>query len=115
MAQLQPASHHRHVVNSFDADMTVFVSSLPFCADSSMLRNLFERVLGISVSRVYVIEENKPKKAFHCGYVMLQHREQVEEAIRKGNGYRLFGRDIRYVSPLSDLSSGCPKRKWSLS
>lgn len=72
-----------------------------------MLRNLFERVFGTAVSRVYVIEENKPKKAFHCGYVMLQHREQVEEVIRKGNGYRLFGRDIRYVSSHLPANGEC--------
>ncbi|PWA48299.1 Nucleotide-binding, alpha-beta plait [Artemisia annua] len=87
---------------SFSPDLKIFVGNLPFSVDSAALAGLFEAAGNVEM--VEVIYDKVSGRSRGFGFVTMSSVEEVEEAVRKFNGYELDGRAIR-------VNSGPPPRR----
>ncbi|MFS7915064.1 putative RNA recognition motif domain, nucleotide-binding alpha-beta plait domain superfamily [Helianthus anomalus] len=81
---------------SFSPDLKIFVGNLPFSVDSAALAGLFET--SGNVEMVEVIYDKVTGRSRGFGFVTMSSVEEVEEAVRKFNGYELDGRALRVNS-----------------
>ncbi|KAK9079306.1 hypothetical protein SSX86_000977 [Deinandra increscens subsp. villosa] len=81
---------------NFSADLKLFVGNLPFSVDSAALAGLFEGAGNVEM--VEVIYDKVSGRSRGFGFVTMSSVEEVEEAVRKFNGYELDGRAIRVNS-----------------
>ncbi|XP_076897356.1 30 kDa ribonucleoprotein, chloroplastic-like [Bidens hawaiensis] len=81
---------------SFSPDLKIFVGNLPFSVDSAALAGLFETAGNVEM--VEVIYDKVSGRSRGFGFVTMSSVEEVEEAVRKFNGYELDGRAIRVNS-----------------
>ncbi|XP_071728409.1 protein CNGC15b-like [Rutidosis leptorrhynchoides] len=87
---------------NFSPDLKLFVGNLPFSVDSAALAGLFEAAGNVEM--VEVIYDKVSGRSRGFGFVTMSSVEEVEEAVRKFNGYELDGREIR-------VNSGPPPRR----
>nr|XP_043632069.1 29 kDa ribonucleoprotein A, chloroplastic-like [Erigeron canadensis] len=87
---------------NFSPDLKLFVGNLPFSVDSAALAGLFEGAGNVEM--VEVIYDKVSGRSRGFGFVTMSSVEEVEEAVRKFNGYELEGREIR-------VNSGPPPRR----
>ncbi|XP_071700993.1 30 kDa ribonucleoprotein, chloroplastic-like [Rutidosis leptorrhynchoides] len=87
---------------NFSPDLKLFVGNLPFSVDSAALAGLFEAAGNVEM--VEVIYDKVSGRSRGFGFVTMSSVEEVEEAVRKFNGYELEGRAIR-------VNSGPPPRR----
>ncbi|XP_076884176.1 29 kDa ribonucleoprotein A, chloroplastic-like [Bidens hawaiensis] len=81
---------------TFSPDLKIFVGNLPFSVDSAALAGLFETAGNVEM--VEVIYDKVSGRSRGFGFVTMSSVEEVEEAVRKFNGYELDGRAIRVNS-----------------
>ncbi|KAJ0476626.1 putative RNA recognition motif domain, nucleotide-binding alpha-beta plait domain superfamily [Helianthus annuus] len=81
---------------SFSPDLKIFVGNLPFSVDSAALAGLFESAGNVEM--VEVIYDKVSGRSRGFGFVTMSSVEEVEEAVRKFNGYELDGRALRVNS-----------------
>ena len=81
---------------NFSPDLKIFVGNLPFSVDSAALAGLFESAGNVEM--VEVIYDKVSGRSRGFGFVTMSSVEEVEEAVRKFNGYELDGRALRVNS-----------------
>ncbi|KAF5819410.1 putative RNA recognition motif domain, nucleotide-binding alpha-beta plait domain superfamily [Helianthus annuus] len=81
---------------SFSPDLKIFVGNMPFSVDSAALAGLFETAGNVEM--VEVIYDKVTGRSRGFGFVTMSSVEEVEEAVRKFNGYELDGRALRVNS-----------------
>ncbi|KAI3687900.1 hypothetical protein L1987_81603 [Smallanthus sonchifolius] len=81
---------------NFSPDLKIFVGNLPFTVDSAALAGLFEAAGNVEM--VEVIYDKATGRSRGFGFVTMSSVEEVEEAVRKFNGYELDGRALRVNS-----------------
>ncbi|KAI3822592.1 hypothetical protein L1987_10186 [Smallanthus sonchifolius] len=81
---------------NFSPDLKIFVGNLPFTVDSAALAGLFEAAGNVEM--VEVIYDKASGRSRGFGFVTMSCVEEVEEAVRKFNGYELDGRALRVNS-----------------
>ncbi|KAL8245248.1 hypothetical protein R6Q59_011506 [Mikania micrantha] len=81
---------------NFSPDLKIFVGNLPFSIDSAALAGLFESAGNVEM--VEVIYDKVSGRSRGFGFVTMSSVEEVEDAVRKFNGYELDGRALRVNS-----------------
>ncbi|KAI7757186.1 hypothetical protein M8C21_021457 [Ambrosia artemisiifolia] len=84
------------IPENFSPDLKIFVGNLPFSVDSAALAGLFESAGNVEM--VEVIYDKVSGRSRGFGFVTMSSVEEVEEAVRKFNGYEVDGRALRVNS-----------------
>jgi len=82
----------------------LFVGNLPFSADESTIRSLFEQK-NLEVEEVKLITDRDTGRPRGFGFVELGNSEDADRAIRELNGSELDGRQLN-VNEARERTSG---------
>ena len=82
----------------------LFVGNLPFSADESQLRSLFEQG-GREVTEVKLITDRDTGRPRGFGFVEMSNRDHADQAIQELNGHMLDGRELN-VNEARERSGG---------
>jgi RNA recognition motif-containing protein len=82
----------------------LYVGNLPFSADESAIRSLFEQN-DRKVEEVKLITDRETGRPRGFGFVEMGNSEEADKAIRDLNGHELDGRQLN-VNEARERSSG---------
>jgi RNA recognition motif-containing protein len=85
----------------------LYVGNLPFSADESAVRSLFEQNER-KVEEVKLITDRETGRPRGFGFVEMGNSEDADNAIRDLNGHELDGRQLN-VNEARERSGGAPR------
>ena len=83
----------------------LYVGNLPFSADESAVRSLFEKN-SRKVEEVKLITDRETGRPRGFGFVEMENGEDADKAIRELNGYELDGRRLNVNEARERSTSG---------
>lgn len=82
----------------------LYVGNLPFSADDSAVRSLFEQN-GRQVEEVHLVTDRESGRPRGFGFVEMANSEHADQAIQELNGHSMDGRELN-VNEARERGSG---------